>query len=51
MVGATATASGVYAVSEQTFERYLPGRGWRIGKPDQTFSIPEQAVPADGVVS
>jgi len=22
--------------------------GWRIGKPDQTFSIPEQAVPADG---
>ena len=25
--------------------------GWRIGKPDQTFSIPEQAVPADGVVS
>jgi hypothetical protein len=25
--------------------------GWRIGKPDQTFSIPEQAVPADGVVN
>ena len=25
--------------------------GWRIGKPDQTFSIPEQPVPADGVVS
>jgi hypothetical protein len=25
--------------------------GWRIGKPDQTFSIPEQAVAADGVVS
>jgi len=25
--------------------------GWRIGKPDETFSIPEQAVPADGVVS
>ena len=27
---------------------YIPG--WRIGKPDQTFSAPEQAVPADGVV-
>jgi len=27
---------------------YTPG--WRIGKPDQTFSAPEQAVPADGVV-
>lgn len=25
--------------------------GWLIGKPDQTFSIPEQAVPADGVVN
>jgi hypothetical protein len=25
--------------------------GWIIGKPDETFSIPEQAVPADGVVS
>ena len=24
--------------------------GWRIGKPDQTFSAPEQSVPADGVV-
>jgi len=24
--------------------------GWRIGKPDQTFSAPEQAVPAQGVV-
>jgi hypothetical protein len=27
---------------------YTPG--WRIGKPDQTFSAPEQSVPADGVV-
>jgi hypothetical protein len=27
---------------------YTPG--WRIGKPDQIFSAPEQAVPADGVV-
>ena len=27
---------------------YTPG--WRIGKPDQTFSAPEQAVPAEGVV-
>ena len=27
---------------------YTPG--WRIGKPDQTFSTPEQSVPADGVV-
>jgi len=27
---------------------YTPG--WRIGKPDQTFSAPEQAVPAAGVV-
>ena len=25
--------------------------GWKIGKPDETFSAPEQAVPADGVVS
>jgi hypothetical protein len=25
--------------------------GWRIGKPDETFSIPEQSVPADGVVN
>ena len=24
--------------------------GWRIGKPDETFSVPEQSVPADGVV-
>jgi len=24
--------------------------GWNIGQPDQTFSIPEQNVPADGVV-
>ena len=24
--------------------------GWRIGKPDETFSAPEQAVPADGIV-
>ena len=24
--------------------------GWRIGKPDETFSIPEQSVPAEGVV-
>jgi hypothetical protein len=24
--------------------------GWKIGKPDQTFSAPEQSVPADGVV-
>jgi hypothetical protein len=27
---------------------YTPG--WRIGKPDETFSAPEQSVPADGVV-
>ena len=27
---------------------YTPG--WKIGKPDQTFSAPEQSVPADGVV-
>ena len=27
---------------------YIPG--WRIGKPDQTFSAPEQSVPAEGVV-
>jgi len=25
--------------------------GWKIGKPDETFSTPEQSVPADGVVS
>ena len=25
--------------------------GWIIGKPDQTFSIPEQSIPADGVVA
>ena len=25
--------------------------GWRIGQPDETFSIPEQAVPAEGVVA
>ena len=24
--------------------------GWRIGKPDETFSAPEQSVPAEGVV-
>jgi hypothetical protein len=24
--------------------------GWNIGKPDQTFSIPEQRIPASGVV-
>ena len=28
---------------------YTPG--WRIGKPDQTFSVPEQSVPAEGVVA
>jgi hypothetical protein len=27
---------------------YTPG--WKIGKPDQTFSAPEQSVPAEGVV-
>jgi hypothetical protein len=27
---------------------YTPG--WRIGKPDETFSAPEQSVPAEGVV-
>ena len=27
---------------------YTPG--WRIGKPDETFSVPEQSVPAEGVV-
>src|SRR5262249_18297053 len=25
--------------------------GWRIGTPDEKFSIPEQTVPADGVVA
>jgi hypothetical protein len=25
--------------------------GWNIGKPDQTFSIPEQKIPASGVVA
>jgi len=25
--------------------------GWRIGKPDETFAVPEQSVPAEGVVS
>ncbi len=24
--------------------------GWSIGKPDETFSIPEQTIPADGVI-
>jgi hypothetical protein len=24
---------------------YTPG--WRIGKPDETFSVPEQSVPAE----
>ncbi len=24
--------------------------GWAIGKPDETFSIPEQSIPADGVI-
>ena len=28
---------------------YTPG--WKIGKPDQTFSAPEQSVPAEGVVA
>ena len=28
---------------------FIPG--WRIGKPDQTFSVPEQSVPAEGVVA
>jgi hypothetical protein len=28
---------------------YTPG--WRIGKPDETFSAPEQSVPAEGVVA
>ena len=31
MVGATATPRGVYAVSEEVYERYVPGRGWRLG--------------------
>jgi N-acetylneuraminic acid mutarotase len=31
MVGATATAGGVYAVSELVYESYAPGRGWRLG--------------------
>jgi hypothetical protein len=25
--------------------------GWRIGKPDETFSAPEQSVPAEGVIA
>ncbi len=25
--------------------------GWRIGKPDEMFSVPEQSVPAEGVVN
>jgi hypothetical protein len=28
---------------------YTPG--WRIGKPDETFSVAEQSVPAEGVVA
>jgi hypothetical protein len=28
--------------------QYTPG--WRIGKPDETFSVAEQSVPAEGVV-
>ena len=31
MVGATAAAGRLYAVSEQVFESYLPGRGWMLG--------------------
>ena len=25
--------------------------GWRIGQPDETFSIPEQSVPSEGVIA
>ena len=42
MVGATATRAGIYAVSETTFERYLPGRGWRRGGP--SLAVPRHAL-------
>jgi len=41
MVGATATATGVYAVSETAFERYRPGRGWRLGP---RLAVPRHAL-------
>jgi N-acetylneuraminic acid mutarotase len=41
MVGATATTTGVYAVSEQTFERYVPGSGWRVGP---RLAVPRHAL-------
>ena len=41
MVGATATRTGVFAVSEQVFERYVPGRGWRLGPP---LRVPRHAL-------
>ena len=31
MVGATAAAGRLYAVSEHVFESYVPGRGWKLG--------------------
>jgi hypothetical protein len=41
MVGATATRTGIYAVSETTFEEYVPGRGWRRGP---SLAVPRHAL-------
>jgi N-acetylneuraminic acid mutarotase len=41
MVGATATRTGIFAVSETTFEQYTPGRGWRRGP---SLAVPRHAL-------
>lgn len=41
MVGAAATARGIYATSEFVYERYVPGRGWRLGP---SLRVPRHAL-------
>jgi hypothetical protein len=41
MLGAAATRTGMYAVSETTFESYVPGRGWRRGP---SLAVPRHAL-------
>jgi N-acetylneuraminic acid mutarotase len=41
MVGATATRTGIFAVSETAFEQYAPGRGWRRGP---SLAVPRHAL-------
>ena len=41
MAGAVATGGRIYAVSELVNERFVPGRGWRLGRP---LGVPRHAL-------